>query len=333
MDPTQPPLSLQPLAVIDIGSNSICLLVLLPLADGGFHTIQKDKDVARLREHLGADGVLAVAGVDRAVAALQRFRLLIDRYAVPYRAVATASLRDASNRTAIVARFRDEAGIDVDVVDGDLEARLAHLGVLRGLGRLDGEVMCADVGGGSTELVLSHSGTVRATASVALGAVGITRDWLGSDPVQADAIERARAHISLSLAPMLVPFRAEAHLRGVATSGTAQRLARIALTAAGTTRDDVHGLRLDAAALDHVTGLLAAAPTQEERLRVPGMDPSRADILLGGALIFEGLTRGLGLGAWTVSMAGLRTGIAADLQARLSRGDLEVAGLTGLIVD
>ena len=300
-------------AVVDIGSNSVCLLVARTGADGQVAVIDKLKDTPRLRDEIGADGLLSETGAARTLAALRLFAQVITQHGARPRVVATAALRAARNADDFVQRAWTEAGVRVEIVTGDEEARLAFLGALSGLGQLAGQTLCADIGGGSTELVLGVDGEAVQTTSQPVGALTVTRDWLGPDPVTPQAVARARAGLRDALGPHVGMFRDRQDLRAVATSGTIQRLARIACMATGDPRQDVHGLVLSAETLRTVVNALVSAPTLAERLRIPGMDASRADILLGGALIYEAITELLDLPEWTVSMAGLRMGVIHEL--------------------
>lgn len=324
---------MRPIAVIDVGSNSICLMVALVLRDGRLHVIEKVKDTARLRDEIGADGTLSETGMRRALAALHAFRTVLDVFGAEVRAVATATLRAARNADEFVKRARAETGIEIDIISGDDEARLAFLGVIEGMGAPAGEVICADVGGGSTELVLGRDGRILHTASVPVGALVVTKQWLGADPVPLENVARARREIAAMLAPALQPFRDHAKtlppgrgFQGIATSGTIQRVARIAMALSHQVRQDVDRMSLNHAQFDTVLGAMQAAPTLESRLRIPGMDASRADSLLGGALIHAVVAEALELPAWTVSMSGLRTGVLAEMRDRRQERAL-VAGL------
>lgn len=308
---------MRPIAVIDVGSNSICLMIAVVLRDGRLHVIEKLKDTARLRDYIGAEGTLSDAGLQRALAVLAGFRPVLDNFGAEVRAVATATLRAASNAPEFVQKARSEAGIAVEIISGDEEARLAFLGVIEGMGAPQGQVVCADVGGGSTELVLGRDGKVLHTASIPVGALVVTRSWLGPDPVPLDHVREARRQIAAMLEPALEAFRNLPGLQGIATSGTIQRVARISLALAGQTRQDVDRMPLDRAQFDAVLAALCEAPTLADRLRIPGMDASRADSLLGGALIHAVLAESLALPAWTVSMSGLRMGVLAEMRDRL----------------
>ena len=305
---------MRPIAVIDVGSNSICLMTGLVLRSGRIHVIDKLKDAARMRDELGEDGTLSEAAIERAVALLKVFRTQVDEFDAELRAVATATLRAARNTPEFVERVRQEAGIELEVISGEQEARLAFRGVVEGMGAPPGDVLCADVGGGSTELVLGRDGEVAYTVSIPVGALVVAKQWLGPDPVSPQAVARARKEIDHLLRPALRNFHDLPHLRGIATSGTIQRIARIAAALDGQVRTDVDRMVLGRTEFARVVAALEHAPTQRERLHLPGMDPTRADSLLGGALIHAALADALSLHHWTVSMAGLRMGILAELR-------------------
>lgn len=311
-----------PLAVIDIGSNSICLLVAARRRDGSIVAVDKVKDTARLRDAVGPDGALSEDGIARTLAALGRFRTVLDNWQVPanrVRCVATAALRAAHNTAALLRRAHVELGLDVEVISGVEEARLAYLGVLGGLREANEQrLLCVDVGGGSTELLLGQQGNPLAAVSVPVGALVVTRQWLGADPVGPTEAERARVALRRVLAGAIEPLREAAnHISavevGVATSGSIQRVVRIARAMDGVIKQDVHGEALSRQDLGRVIAALESAGHNDARLRIPGMDPSRSDILLGGALIYEVLADLLDLPSWTVSMDGLRMGVLHDL--------------------
>lgn len=315
-----------PLAVIDIGSNSICLLVAARRRDGSIVAVDKVKDSARLRDAVGPDGQLSDDGIARTLGALERFRAVLDNWQVPasrVRCVATAALRAAQNTAPLLRRAHVELGIDIEIISGVEEARLAYLGVLGGLREAGQQrLLCVDVGGGSSELLLGQDGQSLAAVSVPVGALVVTRQWLGADPVGPGQAERARDALRRVLAVAIEPLREAAnHIAavelGVATSGSIQRVVRIARAMEGVLKQDVHGEFLTRTDLARVVSALEHAQHNEARLQLPGMDPSRADILLGGALIYEVLADLLDLPGWTVSMDGLRMGVLHDLSRKV----------------
>lgn len=302
-------------AAIDIGSNSIHLTLARVRPDGRIEFIARLKDPARLAGALDADGHLDDAAIGRAVATLGRFRSLADVHGAVVRATATAALRAARNADHFIARAAAEAGVEVVRISGHLEARLTWLGVCHGLPQVAARpALAVDVGGGSTELVCGCGPDVRFSATVPVGSLVATRRWLGALPVTPRHLRAARAALAERLAPSLKVARGTGYERAVATSGSAQRIARIAraLETGNPNARDVHGMTLSTAAVRAVVARLSAAGNPHARLAVPGMDPERADTLLAGALIFEALADGLGIEAWTVSMSALRTGLLID---------------------
>ncbi len=302
-----------PIAVVDIGSNSICLLVVAPLPQGGVQIVAKVKDSAKLRSHIDDAGVLSEAAIDRTMAVLLRFREHLDGLRAEVRVVATAALRAATNAESFVQRALQETGLRIEVISGNEEAELAWLGVLHGMGPQPGRVLCADVGGGSTELLLGEGGRALHTVSLPIGALVVAQRWLGADPVEPWRIETARRELAEHLAPALSGFRHQIEVFGTATSGTIQRVARIHRTLHGLPADDLTGAVVRPADMTEVIDRLIAAPNLVQRLAIPGMDAQRADSLLGGALIYEALSDALHLPGWRVSLEGLRMGVIAKV--------------------
>lgn len=304
----------RPIAVIDIGSNSIHL-TLARVVDGRIDTLMRLKDAARLAAHLGPDGALNARSVDRAVATLARFRDLADVQGAEVRATATAAIRAARNRSVFIERARVEAGVAVELITGHTEAALTYRGVRHGLPGVDGQqVLTVDVGGGSSDLAVGAGQHPEFSTSVALGSLNSSTRYL-RDPITKAKTRRAWGALSRGFAPALEAVRQVGFTHAIATSGSIQRLARLLRPNARS----LHGSRLARADIDAVTRQLARARTQQERRRLPGMDPERADSLLGGALVYKVLTHGLGIEEWLLSVTALRTGLILDTFERRQR--------------
>src|SRR5437763_789224 len=153
------------LAAIDVGTNSIHLVVARIAGEGRFDVITREKEMVRLGSGGGDMKRLSVDAIARGVATLQRFKQIADISAAPVRAVATSAVREAENHDEFVRRAREEAGVDVEVISGIEEARLIHLGVLQALPVFDRRLLLCDIGGGSTELLIGERGTVLAARS------------------------------------------------------------------------------------------------------------------------------------------------------------------------
>jgi exopolyphosphatase/pppGpp-phosphohydrolase len=306
--------ALPPIAAVDVGSNSIHL-TLARVGDGGsIEVLARHKDPARLAAHLDGHGRLSPDAIERALQTLRRFRAVADGHGADLRATATATIRAARNGADFLRRADEEVGIRVEVLTGADEARLTYRGVLHGAPQLAGKrILCVDVGGGSTELLVGESGRPLFVASVPWGSLLATERLLCPEPFGARDVRHARRRLAAAFAGALRAVELVGFDMAIATSGTAQRLARITRALDGRPDGgDVDGEVLDRDRLAHIVGRLLRAPTRDQRLRVPGLDAERADSIVGGALIFEALTRPLPLERWTVSTAALRTGLLLD---------------------
>ncbi len=308
--------SSQPVAAIDVGSNSV-YLTLARLEGHRVVYLERVKDPARLAGEIGPDGRLSEAAIERVVGTLGRFARLAAEHGAEIRATATAAIRAARNSDDFLRRAREEAGIPVELISGAEEARLTYLGVLQGLPELrDTRMLCVDIGGGSTEVLCGRGGQPLLSTSVGVGSLVVTRRLLGPDPVSRAVVRRAKT--ALRARVEVDDFRRLGFERAVATSGSVQRLVRLAKGLAGAplANHGVHRQSLTAAEVRGTVTALARARTQAARLRLPSIDPERADTLLGGALILEVLTEALGVPVWTVSQSALRTGLLVDTVRR-----------------
>ena len=313
----------QPIAVIDVGSNSVFLMVVA--LDTRYRPVllERRKDNARLGAALDLDGGFTEAAIARLVATMQRFREVADRHDAEVYGVATAAVRRANNGATAIARVAQEAGIDIEVISPEKEAEMVYLGVL--FGRVVGQerVLCADVGGGSTEIVLGQAGQVLAVDSAPVGAVVLTEELLGNAPVSSTRIETARN----TLVDLFSDFRdrlsGQRWQSAVATSGSIQRIARMVLVTGGLAADsDIDGMTVTQEDLAELITRIGSAPSLEAIKALAGIDHKRADILLAGALIYHELGRALSIERWTVSLAGLRMGMFAHQLHR--RGELRL---------
>ncbi len=303
-------------AAIDVGSNSV-QLTMARIEDGRVLIIDRLKNPARLGDAVGPDGYLEPEKVDRLIDTFRAFRRRIDAHDALFRATGTAALRAARDGEAFVERVAAETGIRIERISGAEEGRLVLIGVLHGLPRLrEAAPLCIDVGGGSTELVLGRRARVAAVTSLPIGSLVVCRRWLGPDPISRRTVKKARRHLEQRLGARAAAIARLGFSDVVATGGSIQRIVRIALALDGRRPVSVHGHRLDRETLSAVVDRLVRATTAADRRALPGMDPERADTLLGGALILDVLGRILDVRTWTVSMDALRTGLLLDISAR-----------------
>jgi exopolyphosphatase / guanosine-5'-triphosphate,3'-diphosphate pyrophosphatase len=288
-------------AAIDVGSNTILLTVAEAAADG-LTILGEAEDQPRLGAGLGATGRLQDDAMQRALQALTRIRDTCRRLdAHRIGAVATAAVREAANGGEFVARVR-KLGIPLRVISPEEEATLSYRSAAYRFGR-QGRMLVADIGGGSLELIGADSGTVSVALSLPLGAVRLTELRIPEEDL--------RRHIREVLAAALSADEwRDAKIIG--SGGTFATLASMALAGRGEKRDGIHETTI---ASDEVNRLLEtlARLSLEDRSRMPGLRPERADIIVAGLAVVAELLSASGTGGVTVSGFGLRDGLLLEM--------------------
>jgi exopolyphosphatase/guanosine-5'-triphosphate,3'-diphosphate pyrophosphatase len=309
------------LAAIDIGTNSIHLVVARHLGDDGFEILTREKDMVRLG-HGGSDMKdLALDAIDRGVAALQRMRRIADSYGAPVRAVATSATREATNAATFLDRARREAGVEIDVISGVEEARLIQLGVLQTVPVFDKRMLLVDIGGGSTEVLVGERSETLAARSFKLGAVRLTDRFFPGGVVDGPGdVKRCREYVRSTLAHFEREVREHGFDVAVASSGTAEAVAAMVAARRGVVPRTFNCFEFTREELAAVTGALARRATPAGRAKVAGLDSARADIAVAGALILDTLADVFGVGSFTFSEGALREGVLIDTIARHAGG-------------
>ena len=302
------------LAVIDVGTNTVRLLVAESDGRSAYRTLLTAQEITRLGQGLLPDRELQAEPIRRTIRALRRYRELAEAQgAAAILAVGTSALREATNRAAFLTAARDDAGIEVTVIPGEEEARLGLLGVRAGLRGAPARLAMMDIGGGSTELLLADGETILAAVSTGLGVVKLTESCLHTDPPLPAELETVRRKASGRF------DRARTvELRGmppgdvlVGTAGTVTSLAAVDLALAPYDPVRVTGHRLTRVRIAETVDRLASLPLADRR-RVPGLEPARADVIVAGGVICLAAMDALGFSELTVSDGGLREGILLD---------------------
>ncbi len=306
------------LAAIDVGTNSIRLLVAEAHADGSYRVLDDEKEITRLGRGLGETGVMSPAAMEHTVQAVERMKRIAMGYGVhALRAVGTSACREARNREAFVEMLRARTGITLEVIGPHDEARLAYLSAahsfdLRGLA-----AAVVDIGGGSTEIILSAGGVTEQIYSLPLGAVRMTEQFGGPEEVATDQFKRLRRFIKRAVAegvgdPPLSPQLV------IGTGGTFTTLANILIHREhgplGPSLWDrgVPGHEAHRSDVRHVLDRLRRMPLRE-RERVPGLPAERADIIIAGLAIAERVLKHLGVNAIRVHDRGIRDGLVIQM--------------------
>ena len=292
------------LAAIDVGSNTILLLVAEHDPSAGLTIIDEAEDQARLGAGLGSTGRLSDAAMDRALRSMLRMRdLALSLGATRLDVVATAAVREAKNGAEFVERARRE-GIPLRVISPEVEAELAHLSAAYNFRDLGPTLVVADIGGGSMELIGAQSHRVSLVKSLPLGAVRLTELGLGSRAL--------RHHIQSFLESALDPH-AWHHSRVIGSGGTFANLASMVLAGfRNRAGESIQGVRVTLDELEQVLAMLESM-TPEQRRSVPGLSPERGDIIVAGLTAADELLRWVAGDDVTVNRYGLREGILLDM--------------------
>ena len=301
------------LATIDIGTNTTLLLV--ARTDPAVEVLEERAEITRLGRGIGSRGALDGEAIARTLGALRDFAAIARRHDARIAAVGTEALRRAANAAAFLDPAAEILGTPVQVIDGQREAALTFGAVVAAFPDVRaGELVVVDIGGGSTEIVLASNGEVRFRTSLPLGSVRLTEALIHHDPPTND--EQAAVASAVDEAIQGVPFsRKPATLVGVA--GTVTSLAAMTLALESYDPARVHGYRLSRADLGREIARLGGA-TQPERERMIGLDPRRADVIFGGAMILERIAAAAGVDAVCVSDRGIRWGLLHELAAARS---------------
>ena len=300
-------------AAIDIGTNSVHLLVARVDDDGGFEILTREKETVRLGSGGGDMRSPSRDAVDRAVGALDRYRILAETYGASVHAVATSAVREAADRDEIVRRFRREAGVDVEVISGVEEARLIHLGAIQAVPVFDRQIVLVDIGGGSTELLIGREGVVLGARSVKLGAIRLTDRFFPGGVVSKGSVKECRRYIDSFLSSVARDIRVLGFDIGVGCSGTIATVAEMIEHQKGRTAGrSVNNVEITHRDVRDVVEVLARTTKPKDRLAIPGLDARRADIIVAGAVLLERLFDLIGIDSMLVSEYALREGVLLD---------------------
>ncbi len=295
--------------MLDVGSNTVHLLV-VDAHPGAQPTPQLSrKSVLRLAEHIDKRGDLAIEGADALVgAALGARRQARELHCDEILAFATSAVRDAGNSAEVLDRVQVEAGIELNVLSGEDEARLTFLAVRRWLGWSSGNLFCLDIGGGSLELAAGADEDPEVSVSLPLGAGRLTRDWFDGDPPSKGKLNALREYAEAELAgPAKQLLAAGAPDRVVATSKTFRTLARLAGAAPSSAGPRVPR-GLTRTGLRQVIGFISRMPSAD-LAELDGVSPARAHQTLAGAVVAAAAMDALEVSEFTICPWALREGV------------------------
>lgn len=297
------------LGVLDVGSNTVHLLVMDAHHGARPWAAHSDKTELRLVDHLNKSGGLSSTGRIALTAAIAHAQAVAEQTkAEELLAFATSALRDASNAEEVLADIRGETGVDLQVLAGEDEARLTFLAARRWLGWSAGRLLLLDIGGGSLELATGVDEEPDAAISVPLGAARLTRSMLADDPPKSSAVAAVREKAAEVVAGVCQPMHdAGVADRVVGTSKTFKQLARIAGAAPSSEGLYVRRVLARSDVTDWVDRLTKMKVS--ERAALPGVSAGRAHQLLAGAIVAEAAMNNFGIDELEICPWALREGV------------------------
>ncbi len=298
------------IAALDLGSNSFHLLIVEARLDGSFTTLVSEKEMLRLGDVVARTGSIDHVTADAAIAVLARFRAMAEaNHCDETVAYATAAVREALNGAAFVDRVRAEAGVEIKVIDGVREARLIFAAVRASVLIDRPPALCADLGGGSLELMVGDRSGLAFATSLRLGVGRLTAEFLRADPPTARERARLEGRVADALDPVLREVAAFAPQMLVGSSGTILSLARMAASHRdGVAPATLNQLSVRAADLERVEEQIWKLPVLE-RARLAGCDAKRSELLPAGSAVLRRLLEVPGFDEITLSDWALREGM------------------------
>jgi len=296
-------------ACIDVGTNTALLLVAdLDPQSGRIVPVEHRQTIVRLGQSVDEGKVIRREALDRLIDCLSSYRELCNGLGVRnIVAAGTSALRDASNRNEIIEEVRKATGIELRCISGHEEAELTFFGAVAGMPNVPEPFTVIDIGGGSTEVIMGTASEVSRSVSMDIGSVRLTERFFTALPPSPAEFESAREEINRQLASSLSPFFAARHeVFGVA--GTLTTIAQVSMGELHFVAEKVQGFRLDYENVHRLLEKLRAMALPE--ITALGIPEGRADVITMGTLILHQFMRMLGVGSVTVSIQGLRFGMA-----------------------
>ncbi|WP_400259845.1 Ppx/GppA phosphatase family protein [Candidatus Methanomassiliicoccus intestinalis] len=297
-------------AFIDLGTNSVRLLIGTIEETCSFTLLRREKEIVRLGEREFGEHLLHEEAIARAVLVCQNFAKLAQTYgAEEIIIVATSATRDARNQEDLIERVRAETGLEINVISGREEARLTYLGVRSSVDFEDKSAMMIDIGGGSTEIAIGDKEDYSGLWSFQIGAMRLTSKFQkdgGKGPVRDSTYNKMRKYARTAIGASANSIKKKKWDMTFGGSGTITNLADISSKAYGSKEGTLKYTNVK-----KISAMLRAMPL-EERKKVPGINPERADIIIAGTAILETIMEEFGISELRVTDKGVKDGMVAD---------------------
>jgi exopolyphosphatase/guanosine-5'-triphosphate,3'-diphosphate pyrophosphatase len=304
------------LGAIDIGSNSVRLMVAEALRGGTYRILDEEREPTRLGKSMSTEGGLDAEAMERTIQALGTFKMIAAGFQVTsLRTIATCAVREARNGPDFCRRVREQVGLEVEVISGEREAQLAFMSVQRAFDLTGRNVVVADIGGGSTEIVFGTGNLIEAIFSTPLGAVRLTEQFGLGEGAPGDDFQKDVARMEQEIADCLKrqttkPLFAPHFLVGC--GGTFTTLAELLMASKREFDIPVAGYKASHAEVRHLLDRLRKIPLRARR-GMAGMTPDRADIIIAGLSIVDALMKRFRVNTLVIHTRGVRDGLVREM--------------------
>ncbi len=301
-------------AFIDIGTNSLRLFIVRINFNLSYSVLTEQKESVRLGEGAFHTEVLTPVAIDRTITVCKRFIGLAKNFGVDeFIAVATAATREAHNKHEFLSRIHEETGLFVHVISGKEEARLIYLGIISGISLENNTALCLDIGGGSTEIAIGTKEKYLYLTSLKIGSIRLTNEFfspLDKSPVEIQKYEEIRNYVKIAMIRALQDMDEYSVSMLIGSSGTLLNLAEIAQKVFPNEKGIRTGF-FSLSVLKRIITLLCSK-TLDERKKIPGINPERADIIIPGAIIVECVMDHFNISDIRVTNRSLKDGMLID---------------------
>lgn len=320
------------LAAIDIGSNSLRLVVAEAQPAGRYRILDDERESTRLGRALASSDRLDEQAIEASLAALRRFKSIAEGLGVVnLRAIATCAVREATNGSEFCQRVEEQLDLPVEVISAEKEARLAFHSVRRRFDLLGKNTLLADIGGGSTEIIRASGELIEAIYTTNLGAVRLGARFGGGQSLAGHDYDRMLKAIDRQLKKSTEKPVAPVHLL-IGSGGTFTTLANVLMSAKGQADLPVAGCQVTRAELRHLVDRLRKMSLKQRR-EVPGLNPDRADIIVPGLAVIDRIMRRFKINLLQVHPYGVRDGLLLSMFERLQLGNETASADTAAAIE
>ncbi|MBL7961533.1 Ppx/GppA family phosphatase [bacterium] len=303
---------LQRIASIDIGTNTVLLLIADVNSEGQITTIHEEQRIIRLGKNVDTNRNIGIEGLMKCVGVLQAYRAIAEKYAcVELTACGTSALRDAHNRDWFLEEVKKQSGVQIEILSGDDEALWTYHGGCLVLPKTqidDQDTLVIDIGGGSTEFIVGNKTEIMHKISLDIGAVRLTEMFIKNDPIKPQEELSLQQFVASVLTEKLEHYRLSKNIRCIGVAGTITTLAAMEQKMGQYQPDKINGYVLSKGILDKM--IIDLRPmTIPDRKNIKGLQPERADVIFAGAVILKEALAYFQLQEVLVSNYGLRYGL------------------------